>query len=399
LGALVEAIIGPIVGAVSSALPSSTDAVSGAVGDVANLLAEALPIPLAIDVGGRKVTRTLAPLTTDLVTTVTSAPSDAQNLEGTVPIDGFLAKFSLSPGVSATWTVTDENGQQTSMNLSPGLNLVQTLLLLPDVVALGAAAAKLLPVRINVTVHLQLDVPQLGLTGPNAVQLDVGPVTLLRLPIVLPQIAAVFQNAFDDWNGRSGQAALLSTDSVGAKLMPSLDSVIRLLSTLSSVLDTFGKAAFDIGMDTAKGWKDLLVLGEGVRQLVTLLGRLPQDKIFFQPAYETDKLLVTDVVNDSTLLTGDWNDSISAAIHIGVPPMPDQNKKLFGRYFRLADGNGPAFIDFNGPDAPAIAFISIVNNLNQTFQDIRQMPPKTATSNRIGDNLNDILELLEFRDV
>jgi hypothetical protein len=396
LGALVQAIIGPIVGAVSSALPSASDPLSGVEGQVASLLAEPLPIPLAFEVGGRRVTRTLAPLTTDLVTTVTSAPGDAQNLVGTVPTDRFLADFTLTPGVNATWTVSDENGQQitTSLNLSPGLNLVQTLLLLPEVVALGSPAAKLLPVPFKVTVHLQFDVPQLGLTGSNAVQLDVGPVTLLRLPFVLPQIAAVFQNAFDDWHGRSGQAALLSTDSVGARLMPSLDSMIRLLSTLSSVLDTFGKAAFDIGMDTAQGWKDLLVLGEGVRQLVTLLGRLPQDKIFFQPAYETDKPLVTDAVNDSTLLTGDWDDSISAAIHIGVPA----TKQTGGRFFRLADGNGPAFIDFNGPDAPIRAFVSIVNNLNQRFQDIRQMPPQTATSNHSGDNLNDILELLEFRD-
>ena len=400
LGALVEAIIGPIVGAVSSALPSASDPLSTAEGQVASLLAEPLPIPLAFEVRGRRVTRTLAPLTTDVVTTVTSAPGDAQNLIGTVPIDRFLASFALSPGVNATWTVTDANGQPitTSMNLSPGLNLLQTLLLLPDVVPLGSSPAQLLPVPVNVTVHLEFDLPQLSLTGPNAVQLDLGPVPVLRLPIVLPQIAAVFQNAFDDWAGRSGQAALLSTDSLGARLMPSLDAMIRLLSTLSSVLDTFGKAAFDVGMDTIQGWNDMLALGEGVRQLVTLLGRLPQDKIFFQPAYETDKPLVTDVGNDSTLLTGDWNDSISAAIHIGVPPTMDANKRFTGRFFRLADGNGPAFIDFNGPNAQKKAFVSILNNLNQNFKDIRQMPPQTATSNHPGDNLNDILELLEFRD-
>jgi hypothetical protein len=403
LGALVQAIIGPIAGALSSALPSASAPLSGAVGEVADLLAEPLPIPLAIDIGGRRITRTLAPLTTDVVTTVTSAPGDAQKLTGTVPIDGFLAKFGLSTDpdtgatVKPTWTVVEEDtGLPISYaNLSPNLNLVQTLLLLPKVVALGSLPYPLFPVSVDVTVRLYLDFPQLNLAG---VAVDLGPVTLFRLPIVLPQIVAVFRNAFEYWDSDKPQIALLSTDSVGVKLMPSLDSVIRLLSMLSSVLDTFAKAAFEVGIDisTDTEWDNLLDLGQGVRRLVNLLGRLPQNKISFQPAYEISPGV------DSTFLVGDWDDSVSAVIHIGVPAVYTETKTASGRFLRLYRTDEPPqggdHIDFNSPDAPTFSFISIIGNLNDLFQNLQQVPPSTAVSNNDTENFNDALDALEFRD-
>jgi len=398
LGALVEAVIGPLAGAISSALPSSTDSVTGKVGDVANLLAEALAIPIAIDVGGRKVTRTLAPLTTDLVTTVTSAPGDAQNLTGAIPIDRFLADFSLgslSPGVQSSWTVSaTPPASNYYMNLSPGLNLLETLLLLPDVVALGSPRDELAPVPVEVRVRLWFDFPQLGLTG---VQVDLGPVTLLRLPIVLPQIAAVFRNAFDDWDKDNGQMALLSTDSFGAKLMPSLDAMIRLLSTLSSVLDTFGKGAFEVGMNAQ--WDNLLVLGQGVRLLVAVLGRLPQNRIYFQPAYETD----SDGIDRADLSNrkdqgSSWDNSIRAVIHVGVPAVVDPDTGgVVGRFLRVWDhDDDQEYIDFNDPETD-FSYVSILSSLYGAFKDLKQVPPASARSSDDNDDFSGKLEVIEFR--
>src|SRR5205823_3097942 len=135
------------------------------------------------------------------------------------------------------------------------------------------------------------------------------------------------------------------------------------------------------GVNAATDWPQLLQLGQGVRFLLNLLGRLPKDRISYQPVYD----------GNSLVLGGGWNDSISGVIHIGVPA-----KAKGDEFFRLADSNGPAFIDFNGPDAPTAAFVSIVSNLNMAFSNAPQFPKMTATSNHPGSNLNDILEQLMF---
>ena len=395
LGEILKAIVGPIAGAISSALPSSTDSVTGEVGDVANLLAEALAIPIAIDVGGRKVTRTLAPLTTDLVTTVTSAPDDTHNLSGTVPIDGFLASFNLS---QANWTVVNPDGTAVeNINVSPGLDLVRTLLLLPDIVALEVLDDQVIPAPAAVTVELQIELPQLNLTGANGVQITLGPLTILRLPLILPQMAAVFRNTLDDWNGDGGQRALLTTDSKGAKLIPSLDAMIRLLSALSAVLDTFTKEAVEAGAGTVSTWGDILGLGEGVRLLVALLGRIPQSKIYFKPTRTDSDGVDRADLDSKTIGTDDWDDRISAVIHIGQYAQYNRDKQPQGKWFRLADTNGPKWIDFNNPNQ-VFSYISIVSNLNVNYDTLKHSyPPHTADTNHPGSNLNDILERLEFR--
>lgn len=394
LGALIEAIIGPLTGAISSALPSSTDSVSGVVGDVANLLADALAIPLAIDVNGRKVTRTLVPLTTDLLTTVTSAPGDAQNLIGTVPIDGFLADFHLSTGVTVNWQISFDNVNFTDVNsspevacLSPLVNLVQTLLLLPAIVALESPSPFSPPVYLRA--QLQCDLPQLGITGPNAALVTLGPLTLLRLPVVLPQIGAVFTKALDD--ASDGQLAMLVTDVVGARLLPSLDAVIRLLSTLSSVLDTFSKAAATLGVAANPPvglWANLLGLGQAVRLLVALLGRIPQSNIYFQPAYQSQ----TGPDNISTFETCvDVGDNFAqflparAAIHIGVPAVYTDPKTFqsTGKWFRIAAISDVGsvslpFLDFNNPNF-IFSYFSIVKDLKGEFDKFTYpYPPFTA---------------------
>jgi hypothetical protein len=396
LGEILKAIIGPIAGAISSALPSSTDSVSGEVGDVANLLAEALAIPIAVDVGGRKVTRTLAPLTTDLVTTVTSAPDDAHNLSGTVPIDGFLASFSLT---RATWTVVNPDGTAVeNINASPGLDLVRTLLLLPDIVALEFLDNQVIPAPVEVKVELEFELSQLTFNNvPVIVPVTLGPLPLLRLPLILPQIAAVFRNPLDDWNGDGGQRALLTTDSKGAKLIPSLDAMIRLLSALSAVLDTFTKAAVEAGTGTVTAWGDILGLGEGVRLLVALLGRIPQSKIYFKPTRTDSDGVDRADLDSETISTDDWDDRISAVIHIGKYAKYIGDRQPQGKWFRLADTNGPKWIDFNNPNQ-VFSYISVVSNLNVNYDTLKHSyPPHTADTNHPGSNLNDILERLEFR--
>jgi len=127
-----------------------------------------------------------------------------------------------------------------------------------------------------------------------------------------------------------------------------------------------------------------------------LLGRLPQNKISFQPAYE----IYAGV--DRTFLVGDWDDSVSAVIHIGVPAVFTEAKTASGRFLRLyrtdASSQGGDHIDFNSPDAPTFSFISIIGNLDEQFQNLQQVPPFTAISNNDTENFNDALDALEFRD-
>jgi hypothetical protein len=170
--------------------------------------------------------------------------------------------------------------------------------------------------------------------------------------------------------------------------------MIRLLSTLSSVLDTFGKGAFAVGMNAE--WDNLLVLGQGVRLLVTLLGRLPQNRIYFQPAYETDSEGVdrADLTNRDN---GRWNNSISAVIHVGVPAVWDSDGTIVGRFFRLWDVDGDQeYIDFNDPDTK-FSYVSILSNLDGSFKDLKQLPPASAVSSDDNDPFNDRLEVIEFR--
>jgi hypothetical protein len=382
LGELVSAVIGPLGGAIGRVLPSAASALTSAEGDVAKLLAEPVAIPLAIDIDGRRVTRTLEPLTTQLAPTVTSDPSDPMNLTGAVPVNGFLAQFGLSSTTAATWSVTSPKETPVSANLSPNLNLLQTLLLRPAVKPPGAT--DLAPTPVDVTVTLEFDLPALQITD---LSVKLGPVRLLRLPLVLPQFVAVFVNAFDDYSKSiSDQKILLSTDSLGAVLMPSLDAVTRVLSTLSSVLDTISQVVSSVvaGNDPNRAyWEPLLTLGQGVNLIVGLLGSIPAGARYYQPVY---------TAQGSKTLNGDWDDSISALIHVGVPA--DEAGQV---YFRLSDSNGTDSVEVNSPrSATKEQYICVLADFNTQFEDIVQYPGGTAWSNEPNTNPNDRLEILNF---
>ena len=163
--------------------------------------------------------------------------------------------------------------------------------------------------------------------------------------------------------------------------MPGIDSVKRFLSTLSSALETIAKAAATGGLGSDPAWSDILLLGQGVQYLTTLLARLPHTNIYYQPVR-------TGTFVD---LWGEWNDTISGVIHIGPPAT------LRGdQWFQLADANGPAFIDFNKNGTTPI---SIVPNLNGAFAGMMQFPAGTAVANQPGSNLNDILERVNFPSI
>lgn len=367
--------LGPLAGALSRVLPSiGSSALPDVTGDVSRLLDRPVAIPIALDIRGDQITKTLTPLGPQLLPTFDSNANDPMNLSGLVPVLNFPAAVNL---VSASWSVTSSDSSFTYAKLTPNLDLLQTLLLRPKIVSPNAL---LTPTPVTVTVELDFNVPALSST-PITVTLP--PVTLYQLPLVLPHIAAVFRHAFDDFDRASEQAVVLTTDSIGATVMPSLGSLVELLSTLSALLGGLTNAVQLVAGDVT-AWSDFIGLGQAVVLLATQLGQIASTRIAFLPIY---------AAGTTRKLRGEWDDAISAMIHIGVPATQSGDT-----FFRVSDSNGSGYIDQNGLGA-ATAYSSIIPDLNDPFASLLQVPAGAATTNQPKTNFNDTLEVLGFPSV
>lgn len=370
---IVQAFLSPVTSTFGQFVPGSKSTVNKAAQEVRSLLGGLFTIPLMIDVLGDKVTKTLAPLGAPQIPLLSVSP-DAQSLSGVVPIGSWPAGFSLT---SVTWEVK-ENGAATVYNdLSPGVNLLKSFLLRPDIVAMLTTSEFLEPTPITVTATLHINI---DINPATAIDIQLPSITLQRLPLPLPQIAAVFKNAFDDVDHVADQRVYLTCDRQTAPFLSSLNDCLNLIASMSSVLNKIIAVATPLGTE----WTDFLYLAAAFSVLADSIGRIPPSSenpgnIFFQPC------LCEQPGPCINLSKTSWDDLISAVIAIGLPS---------ANGFVLSDGNGTGYIAFNQS-----RYSSILPKLDGTFSSIQQIPPFSAVSNQPDTNFNDILEVLGYGGV
>ncbi len=366
LDSIVQAFLSPVTNALGHFVPGSKSTVTEAGLEVQKLLGGLFSIPLAIDVLGDKLTKTLLPTGTPQIPLVSASP-DGQSLEGTVPIGRWPARVSTAR--AATWVLTEGQNAPTVYNdVSPGVDLVKSFLLRPALVPLSTTPGAMspTPITVSVTLHIALDVS----TTPIDIQLP--SVTLQRVPLPVPQIAAVFKHAFDDVDSAADQRAVLTTDAATAPFLASVGDCLNLITRTASVLNAVVAVATTLGTQ----WTDVLNLAGAFGALAERLGAIGTNpgSIAFRPCLPSP-------AGPCVTLTGSWNNAISAIIAIG-PPSPNG--------FVLSDSDGPGWIAFGG----SASYSSIIPSLNAAFSSVQQIPPGSATSNQPGTNFNDVLEVL-----
>lgn len=226
---IIQAFLSPITSAIGQFIPSNRSIVSEAAAQVRSLLGGLFTVPIAVDVLGHKVTKTLTPLGAPQIPLLAASP-DGQALSGVVPIGSWPAGFSTT---GVTWEVTDENKNSIVYNdLSPGVNLVKSFLLRPAIVPMSTETGAMAPTPITVKATLQIDVgiPEVTIEGPQPVSritIELPELTLQRLPLPLPQIAAVFRHALDDVDNAADQRVYLTCDQQTAPFISSVDDCLN----------------------------------------------------------------------------------------------------------------------------------------------------------------------------
>jgi hypothetical protein len=377
LDSLVEAIMGPITGALGSALPGSKASLEEAGDEVRRLLGEPLAIPLAIDVMGKRISTTLAPVGVPEVPVFTSSPQETNSFRGMVPIGKWQSPFIIS---SATWAVQEAGQCTVNQDLSPGLDFIKSFLLKPKIVPLSASAGLLgapTPITVTVTIHIELDPTVFSV--PGDVQLP--SVTLFHLPLCLPRVAAAFADPFDEVHSSTNQEAFIATDVTTLPLIPSLDDFLRLLTRLTTALNNVMAVATALGAE----WQDIFGIASTLSVLSDKLGRIKPGRIYFFPIW-TDGGSVTvqgDVI--SAVIYVGISEYIGPPGHVGIP--------LTATYFRLSDSNGRQYIDFG---KPLMSSYSILPNLKGKFSMIQQIPPNSAAASNPGYHYDNRMEVLGF---
>lgn len=382
---IIQAFLAPVTSAVGQFIPGSKSIMSEAATQVQRLLGSLFTVPVAIDVLGDKVTKTLAPLGAPQIPLLSASP-DGQSLSGVVPIGSWPASFSTT---SVTWQVTEEEastGNQVSTvynDLSPRVNLLKSFLLRPAIVPMSTAANAMAPTQIIVTatLHISIDTnPASPIDSPIDIQLP--SITLQRVPLPLPQIAAVFRHAFDDLDKAADQAVYLTCDKETAAFISSVNDCLNLITNLTSVLNKIIAVATTLGAD----WTDFLNLATAFSVLADRVGRISVSpnpgSIYFQPC------LCAEFGPCINLSKTSWNNAISAIIVIGKPVMG----KSGNVFFILTDDDSSLEIAFGNSSS----YSSILPNLDGKFSSILQIPPGSASANDPDTNYNDILEVLGY---
>lgn len=372
LDSIIQAFLSPVTTAVGQFIPSSRSIVSEGAQQVKKLLGGLFTVPVAIDVLGDKVTKTLAPLGAPQIPLMSASP-DNQVLSGVVPIGSWPATFNTT---GVTWLVT-ENGASTVYNdLSPGVNLLKSFLLRPRIVPMSTDTGAMdpTPITVTATLHISID------TDPaTTIDIQLPSITLQRLPLPLPQIAAVFKHSVNDVNNAGDQRVYLTCNNQTAPFISSTDDFINLVTSISSVLNKIIAVATTLSAN----WGDFINLAQAFSVLADSIGRIPLNSsnpgyIHFQPCLYTSS---GPCINLSGTF---WNNAISAVIAIG------QNSTQAG--FVLSDSDGSGYIQFG----QSSSYSSILANLDAEFKDVLQIPPGSATSNQTSTNFNDKLEVLGY---
>jgi hypothetical protein len=370
---IIQAFLSPVTSTFGQFVPGSKSVVNKAAQEVRSLLGGLFTIPVTIDVLGDKVTKTLAPLGSPQIPLLSASP-DGQSLNGVIPIGSWPAGFSMT---SVTWEVK-ENGAATVYNdLSPGVNLVKSFLLRPNIVAMSTTSEFLAPTPITVTatLHIKIDIYS------TAIDIQLPSITLQRLPLPLPQLAAVFRHALDDIDNAADQRVYLTCDSQTAPFLSSVNDCTNLIASMTSVLNKIIAVATTLGTD----WTDFLNLATAFSVLADRVGRISLSSanpgyIYFQPCLCEQPGACINLSKTS------WNNAVSAVIAIGNPSTNG---------FVLSDADGDGYIAFGASSS----YSSILPSLDGTFSDIQQIPPFSALTNQPTKNLNDKLEVLGYGGV
>jgi hypothetical protein len=375
LDSLVEAIVGPITGALGSALPGSKVSLEEAGDEVRRLLGQPLAIPLAIDVLGKRISTTLAPVGVPEVPVFTSSPQETNSFRGMIPIGKWQSPFTIS---SATWAVQEDGQSTVNQDLSPGLDFIKSFLLKPKIVPLSVSAGLLAapaPITVTVTLHIELD----STVFSTPVDIPLPSLTLFHLPLCLPRVAAVFKHPFDVVDPSASQEAFIATDVTTLPLMPSLDDFLRLLTRLTTVLNNVMAVATVLGAE----WQDIFGIASTLSVLSDKLGRVKPGRTYFFPVWTAGGSVTVP------------EDLISAVIYIGLPGqvgLPGHGPHATATFFRLS-GDDKQYLDFG---RPSMSSCSILPNLNGKFSMIQQIPPNSAIASNPNYNYNDEMQVLRF---
>ncbi len=365
---IIQAFLAPVSNALGQFVPGSKSTMTAAGLQVQKLLGGLFSIPIAIDVLGDKITKTLTPTGAPQLSQLSTSP-DGQSIVGTIPIGSWPARLTST---DATWTVRAENPPGYN-DLSPGVNLVKSFLLRPHMVPMSKTPNFIKPttVTVTVTLHLSLDLNSLQ---PFDIQLPT--VALQRMPFPVPQIAAVFKHAFDDVGNAPDQRAVLTTDPATAPFLSSVDDCLDVITRTTSVLNKIIAVAAT-GLDP-NVWGEVLDLSTGLGIMAQQLRAIPArpGSLLFRPIFTTGNA-------GRVILTGDWNNTISAVAVVGAYS-PFQ--------FVLSDSDGDGWIQFQN----AGRFYSVLRNLDGRFDSLDQQPPRCASSSNGALDFNDKLEALGY---
>ena len=378
LKSLVEAIIGPLTGALGHVLPSSRTSLEEVGGAVQRLLGEPLSIPLAIDVLGKRISRTLAPIGEPVLPVFTTTPEQTNALEGLVPVGQWGARFFVSkvqwktqrwkglesdpwpdpvaveddPSLeSGLWDAARVVGEDPeSADLAPGLHFLKSLLLRPQFADLSDPFTTVSPRPIRVLATMTVTIDDIG-----DVTVNVPPIVLTLLPLPLPRVAVLFRKKFG-YRGND-QDVFVAVDRQSATVVSGLDDCLRLLTRLTTALNNIAAVANALGAD----WRDLIEIGQALSVLSDELGRVPPSRIIFAAQWR-DPLPIEMSEDGRT----------SAVIYIGVP---GRGRCILRHLPDLAGQEGPR-ITFGGTNATA--FSSIIPVLDGRFSELVQVPEGSA---------------------
>lgn len=369
---IIQAFLSPVTAAVGQFVPGSKSVVSEAAKQARRLLGGLFTVPVAIDVLGDKLTKTLAPLGAPQIPLLSASP-DGQSLTGVVPIGSWPASFSTT---GVTWQVTEGGAATVYNDLSPGVNLLKSFLLRPAIVPMSTATGAMNPTPVTVTATLNISIDT---DPPSPISIQLPSLTLQRLPLPLPQIAAVFRHALNDLDKAADQRVYLTCDNQTAPFISSVDDCLNLINSLTSVLNKVIAVATTLGAD----WADFLNLAGAFGVLADRVGRIsvsPSNPgyIYFQPCLSAGPGPCINLSKTS------WNNNISAVVAIG---QPSQNGG-----FVLSDDDSSGYIAFGFSPS----YSSVLPNLDDKFSSILQIPPGSATTNKPDTNFNDILEVLGY---
>jgi hypothetical protein len=357
LKSLVEAIVGPMTGALGSVAPGSKTSLEEVGHEVRRLLGESISIPIALDVLGKRVTKTLLPIGEPELPVFTSTPAETNSLEGLVPVGKWQSPFRIE---KVCWKVVPT--EHPNADLSPGVNFLKSYLLKPKIVPLSVGFDAS-PSTVAIRAKLYVDLPANVFSTPQSFCLDV-PLQLLPLP--LPRIAAIFKHAFNDPESlnHGDQESYVAVDAETAPFISSLDDCLRLVARLTTVLNNIVAVANVLGPD----WIDLLDVATVLSVLSDQLGRTHPRYAYLVPVWR---------LGGET--TWEKHDVVTAVISVGAPSHT---------HFELWGEHPSRHLVFKGS--------SIIPNLNGAFSEIDQIPVGSAVAHPDTYNYAEELETIRF---